>query len=363
MDKQDDNALHTVWMKRAIRLAKRGIGSTHPNPRVGAVVVRDGELVGSGWHRRAGEPHAEVLALKAAGGKAAGATIYITLEPCSAHGRTPACTEAILKAGIRQVVYGSSDPNPQMAGGAEVLAGQGVEVIGGMLAKEADALNAPFFHFLRTGLPFVIGKAAISLDGKLATHSYHSQWISGAASRRHAHALRAECDAIIVGAGTLSHDNPSLTVRDAVPKGDAPLRVVIGFEVPPFFADCKLLSEDAPSRIYARTINEHAKDWRAAGVQVEPADNLHDALRHLAGDGHLQLLLEGGGGLHTSFFEARLTEELVLYQAPILIGGDAVPLLAGLGAKTVPQAIRLEDVSRRGLDADQLIRGKVVYPD
>ena len=352
------------WMKRAIRLASKGVGSTHPNPRVGAVVVNRGELVGSGWHRRAGEPHAEAIALDKAGDRARGATLYVTLEPCAAHGRTPACTDAILAAGVRHVVYASSDPNPKMAGGGALLADQGVQVTGGILQSEADALNVPFFHFVRTGLPYVIGKAAISLDGKLATHAFHSQWISNAASRRHVHALRSECDAIIVGAGTLRHDNPTLTVRDAKLRGDAPLRVVFCQEAPPFFADCRLLSTEAPTRFYVSRNGPHDQDWRSAGVEVEQAGALEDMLRHLAGDGCLQLLLEGGGGLHTSFFEARLTSELVLYQAPILIGGsEAVSLMAGMGAKTVPEALRLEDVRRRRLGVDQMIRGRVIYPD
>jgi len=364
MGRQDQIRQHEAWMSKAIRLARRGIGSTHPNPRVGAVVVNNGELVGSGWHQRAGEPHAEAIALDKAGNRAKGATLYVTLEPCAAHGRTPACTDAILAAGIRHVVYASSDPNPKMAGGAERLAGKGILVTGGLLQADADALNASFFHFIRTGLPYVIGKAAISLDGKLATHTFHSQWISSAASRRHAHALRAECDAILVGAGTLRHDNPSLTVRDAKLRGDAPLRVAVCLETPPFFADCRLLSDEAPTRFYVSRSNAHDREWQRAGVELVQVETLQDVLRHLAGDGRLQLLLEGGGSLHTSFFEARLTSELVLYQAPILIGGnDAVSLMAGMGAKTVPEAIRLENLRRRRLGVDQVIRGRVVYPD
>ena len=351
-------------MRKAIRLARRGIGSTHPNPRVGAVVVDQGELVGSGWHRRAGEPHAEAIALDRAGSRARGATLYVTLEPCVAQGRTPACTDAILASGIRHVVYASSDPNPKMAGGGAMLAAQGIRITGGILQAEADALNVPFFHYVRTGLPYVIGKAAISLDGKLATHAFHSQWISGVASRRHAHALRAESDAILVGAGTLRHDNPSLTVRDARLRGEAPLRVVICQEAPPFFADCRLLSAEAPTRFYVTRRGPHDREWQSAGVELEQADSLKGVLSHLAGDGRLQLLLEGGGGLHTAFFEARLTSELVFYQAPILIGGsDAVSLMAGVGAGTVPEAIRLENVRRRRLGVDQVIRGRLVYPD
>lgn len=352
-------------MRRAIELAKRGIGTTHPNPRVGAVVVNHGEVVGEGWHERPGGPHAEVMALEQAGEKANGGAIYVTLEPCAAHGRTPACTDAIRKAGIKHVIYASSDPNPDMSGGAKVLEAAGIEVTAGVLADEADAINVPFFHYLKTGRPYVIGKAAISLDGKLATRTHHSQWISGPESRKHAHALRAECDAILVGAGTLKDDNPSLNVRDAEPVGDAALRVVISIETPNFFESCKLLSEDAPTRFYVRSLNqEQAERWRSAGVQVEKSDSLISILKHLAEDGCLQLLLEGGGGLHASFFETRLTDEIVLYQAPIIIGGrDAVTLWDGHGAETVSDAIRLSDVQRLELGNDLMIRGHLIYPE
>jgi len=350
-------------MRRAIALAKKGIGTTHPNPRVGAVVVNHGEVVGEGWHVRPGEAHAEVMALDQAGDRANGAALYVTLEPCAAHGRTPACTDAIRRAGIKHVIFASSDPNPAMSGGAKVLKAAGVDVTGSVLAAEADALNKPFFHYLRTGLPWVIAKAAVSLDGKLATRTHHSQWISGPECRRHAHGLRAECDAIVVGAGTLMHDNPSLTVRDAAVIGNAPLRVVFCFETPPFFSACKLLSDAAPTRFYVRSMNEHTQSWQDAGVRVEQASSLIGMLKHLADDGFLQILLEGGGSLHTSFLEAGLSHEMVLYQAPIIIGGrDAVSLWGGSGVETVDVAVRLADVIRQDFDQDQMIRGSVVYP-
>ena len=351
-------------MQHAIALAKKGIGSTHPNPRVGAVVVNHGEVVGEGWHVRPGEAHAEVMALDAAGEKAAGGALYVTLEPCAAHGRTPACTDAIRRAGIQHVIYASSDPNPAMAGGAKVLRAAGIDVTGGVLAAEADALNTPFFHYIRTGRPWVIAKAAISLDGKLATRTHHSQWISGAACRRHAHGLRAECDAIVVGAGTLKHDNPSLTVRDAPVMGNTPLRVVLCFGTPHFFPSCKLLSDEAPTRFYVRSLNDDAERWRDAGVQVVQMSGLPAMLQHLTDDGYLQILLEGGGALHTSFLEAGFSNELVLYQAPILIGGrDAVSLLGGAGAQQVDRAMRLERVERLAMGGDQMIRGRIVYPE
>ena len=351
-------------MGQAIELAKQGMGTTHPNPRVGAVVVSHGEIVGEGWHERPGGVHAEVMALQMAGDQAQGATLYVTLEPCAAHGRTPACTEAIRRAGISHVIYASSDPNPDMAGGAKVLQAMNIQVTSGILRDEADALNKPFFHYLRTGRPYVMAKAAISLDGKMATHNNHSQWISGAACRQHAQTLRAECDAIVVGAGTLQHDNPSLTVRDTPIIGNTPLRVVLCFATPVFSPDCKLLSDDAPTRFYVRSFNEYTETWRAAGVQVEQSGSLLAVLKHLAEDGYLQLLLEGGGALHTSFLEAQFSDEMILYQAPIIIGGrDAVSLWGGQGSGTLQQAIRLKDVQRRKLGDDQMIRGTVLYPD
>ncbi|MDQ6999243.1 MAG: bifunctional diaminohydroxyphosphoribosylaminopyrimidine deaminase/5-amino-6-(5-phosphoribosylamino)uracil reductase RibD [Mariprofundus sp.] len=351
-------------MRQAIALAKKGMGTTHPNPRVGAVVVNHGEVVGEGWHERPGGPHAEVMALHNAGEKARGGAIYVTLEPCAAHGRTPACTEAIRRAGIKHVIYASSDPNPVMAGGAKVLRAMGVEITAGVLSDEADAINKPFFHYQRTGRPYVIAKAAISLDGKLATHTHHSQWISGAGCREHAHKLRAACDAVLVGAGTLKHDNPSLTVRDVEMVGNVPLRVVLCFETPVFSAAYKVLSDEAPTRLYVRSLNEHADAWREAGVDVQHVPSLLSVLKHLADDGYLQLLLEGGGALHTSFLEAGFSDEMVLYQAPIMIGGrDAVSLWGGTGAPTLDQAIRLSGIERLSMGDDQVIRGAVVYPD
>ncbi len=357
--KQDER-----WMKRAITLARKGVGTTHPNPRVGAVVVKNGVVVGEGWHERAGKPHAEINALEKAGSRARGGTIYVTLEPCSSTGRTPPCTDAILRAGIWRVVFASSDPNPNMAGGGKILESQNVDVTGGVLAQEADSLNEPFFHYIKTGRPYITAKGAISLDGKLATHLHHSQWISGEQSRKHAHGLRAESDAIMIGSGTLLHDNPSLTVRDAKLKGDPPMRVVVGMKTPPFFSDCKLLDGAAPTRFYVRTTSEETLKWRDAGVQIGRAPNLITILKHLAQDGCLQLLLEGGGKLHASFFEAQLTDELVLYQAPILIGGhEAVDLWHGSGVDRVERALRLEDIQRRKMGEDQMIRGKIIYPE
>jgi len=356
-------ALDSAYMKRAIRLAKKGIGRTHPNPRVGAVVVNDGKLVGEGWHHAAGEAHAEVNALNAAGEHAKGGTIYVTLEPCSGHGRTPPCTDAILRSGIKRVVFASADPNPNMAGGSLVLKDAGLEVLGGVMSAEANALNIAFFHYVTTQLPYVISKAAISLDGKLATYQHDSQWITGAMSRQHAHKMRAESDAIVVGVGTLADDNPSLTVRDARIKGKPPLRVVIAKQTPDFFTGCKLLSAEAASRMYVYTSNQHTRRWRDAGMELVEVSDLEAALKHLAASGCLQVMVEGGGKLHAAFLESHLAHELLLYQAPLLIGGtESVNFWHGLGVSSMDLVVRLQDIQRRKLGDDMMIRGKLLYP-
>jgi len=350
------------WMKRALKLAQKGVGRTHPNPRVGAVVVKDGVLVGQGWHQCAGKAHAEVKALADAGEQANGATMYVTLEPCSGYGRTPPCTQAILDAGIQRLVFASADPNPSMAAGGKCLKQHGVDVLGGVLKEQAKALNSPFFHYLTTGRAYVIAKAAISLDGKLATREHHSRWITGKKARQHVHRLRAECDAIMVGAGTLRDDNPSLTVRDARLRGTPPLRVVMARKTPKFSQEYKILSDEAPSCLYVQESNKYNKYWQAEGVDVVQVKNLEAALKDLAERGCLQVLVEGGGKLHTSLFEQKLANELVLYQAPVLVGGvDAVSLWDGLGIATMSDAVHLVDVKRKKLGKDRMIRGSLFY--
>jgi diaminohydroxyphosphoribosylaminopyrimidine deaminase/5-amino-6-(5-phosphoribosylamino)uracil reductase len=352
------------FMRRALQLAARGIGTTHPNPRVGAVIVIRDTIVGEGWHDHPGSPHAEIVALEQAGSRARGATLYVNLEPCHAHGRTPPCTQAIIRAGIRKVVYASPDPNPKMAGGGGFLSDAGIAVRSGVLREAADRLNKPFFHFIERKRPYVIAKAAVSLDGKLATHQQHSRWISGEQARRHAQRLRSESDAILIGSGTLKHDNPSLTVRGVRRNGEPPLRVVLCFDTPACLPDYHLLDGSAPARLYVHTINDHAADWKREGVDVVQTASLADVMRHLATDGRLSLLLEGGGRLHAAFLESRLSDELVLYQSPILIGGkDAPGLWHGLGVSHLSESPRLREIVRRRMGEDQLIRGTIVYPD
>jgi len=351
------------FMARALNLAEKGVGKTHPNPTVGAVVVVDGEVIGEGWHEGPGNAHAEVVALEQAGSHARGGALYVTLEPCAARGRTPPCTHAVLRAGIRRVIYASSDPNPKMAGGGAELEAHGVEITTDVLEKEAETINKVFFHVHRLGRAYVTAKAAISLDGKLATHQRDSQWISNETSRMHAHQLRADSHAILIGAGTLKQDNPSLTVRHVPLSGKPPMRCVLCFETPDFHSGYHMVNGLAPSRLYVHIASDAARAWRDAGVEVIRADSLIEILKHLANEGRWSVLLEGGGALHAAFIEARLTDELAIYQAPILIGGkSAVGFWQGEGVVRVSDAPRLEDVERCMLDGDQLIRGRVVYP-
>jgi len=243
------------------------------------------------------------------------------------------------------------------------LADAGIEVVANVCQTEADSLNRPFFHYIQTKMPWVIAKAAISLDGKMATRTRHSQWISGAESRKHAHGVRALCDAIVVGVGTMVHDNPSLTVRDAVPIGKPLLRVVLGNKAPEVFDDCKLLSDEAPSRLYVTQDDANAQAWRDKGMEVVVVDDYTAAFKHLADDGCLQVLLEGGGKLHAACFEAKISNELLIYQAPILIGGtEAMSFWHGKGVATMQDAVHIEAIERVMLGADMLIRGDIVYP-
>jgi len=353
-----------IYMRQALALAAHGAGRTHPNPTVGSVVVSEGEVIGEGWHRGPGRPHAEVEALSRAGEKARGGTLYVTLEPCAASGRTPPCTLAIVKAGITRVVYASSDPNPKMSGGGAWLEGHGISVTANVLEAEADALNRPFLYAHRLGRPYVLAKAGISLDGKLATRRMHSQWITNELSRKHSHAIRAECHAVLVGSGTLNMDNPSLTVRHVPIGGRPPLRVMFGAHAPVFQSDYNFADGEVPARLYVCHDNRHVADWQRAGVDVVRVDGVLPMLRHLVADQRWQILLEGGGGLHAAFLEARLTDEMILYQAPILIGGsDAIGLWHGTGVNRVEEAPRLVDVQRRMFGEDQMIRGRVVYPE
>jgi diaminohydroxyphosphoribosylaminopyrimidine deaminase / 5-amino-6-(5-phosphoribosylamino)uracil reductase len=353
----DDEA----WMARAIALAEEGRGMTSPNPMVGAVLVREGRPVGEGFHRGAGQPHAEALALAAAGPSAAGATCYVTLEPCAHHGRTPPCADALIAARVARVVAAVPDPDPLVDGaGLERLRSAGVAVTVGVGAASAAEQNAAYLTHRRRGRPLVTLKAAASLDGKVAAPDGSSQWITGTAARADAHRLRAEADAVAVGAGTALADDPRLTVRLPGYAGRQPLRVLV--DAAGRVGAAGHLFDRAGPTLVATTAAAPAAAiaaWQTAGAEVmycpeAPSGlDLHHLVRELAGRGILELLVEGGPRLAASFWAAGLADRLVWYLAPLVIGGDAAPgLLPGAGAATLAAArpLRIVSVDRLGAD-------------
>lgn len=311
-------------MRRALELAASG-PEADPNPRVGAVVLDScGEVAGEGFHRGAGSPHAEVEALRNAGHRARGGTAYVSLEPCAHEGRTGPCTDALLDAGMARVVFAMRDPNPAASGGADRLRAVGVQVDGGLLAREALAVNRTWAHRIRTGRPFVTWKFAATLDGRSAAEDGTSQWITGEEARNDVHRLRARCGAIIVGTGTALTDDPGLTVRGLdAPLPRPPLRVVIGrTPLPP---SAKLFSGEAPTRVF-------------------PHRDVGRALRQLAEDGIHHALLEGGPTLAASLLANGLVDEVVAYVAPALLGAGRAAV-GSLGIHTIGGAVRLHPTS------------------
>jgi diaminohydroxyphosphoribosylaminopyrimidine deaminase/5-amino-6-(5-phosphoribosylamino)uracil reductase len=344
-------------MAQALRLGAKGLYSTTPNPRVGCVLARAGDVVGSGWHERAGAPHAEINALTVAGDAARGATAYVTLEPCSHHGRTPPCTDALIKAGIARLVAATEDPNPLVSGaGFAKLQNAGIDVQTGLMAGEAKALNIGFISRMSRGRPWVRMKIAASLDGKTALKNGASQWITSEAARRDGHRLRARSCAVMTGIGSVLADNPRLTVRHLeTPR--QPTRVVVDshLEIP---VDARLL-RGAGELIFTATASEGtigALHEVGARVIVLPDQNdsvdLSAMMRKLVDFEINEVLVEAGWRLSGALISAGLVDELVVYLAPYLIGNSArdmfrLPELADLQSK---QALKIEDVSRVGPD-------------
>jgi diaminohydroxyphosphoribosylaminopyrimidine deaminase/5-amino-6-(5-phosphoribosylamino)uracil reductase len=332
-------------MRRALELAERGRPTVSPNPMVGCVIVADDEVVGEGWHHVAGGPHAEVVALQAAGDRARGATVYITLEPCTHTGRTPPCVDALIRAAVGRVVIACPDPNPVAAGGADALRGAGVAVDVGLLRDEAAGQNQIFLHGLRLRRPFVRLKGAVSLDGRVTAADGSSKWLTGVSARRHAHELRAQVDAIIVGSGTVLADDPELTVRLDGWTGPQPLRVVLdGRARTPVHG--RVYDRAAPS---LAVVTPGARDQvlRDAGIPVSEVktgadgrSDPHAVLDVLWERGVRSVLVEGGPAVFTSFVAAGSFDRLVLYVAPLLLGDRGLALLAG-GPPTLDDAERL----------------------
>jgi diaminohydroxyphosphoribosylaminopyrimidine deaminase/5-amino-6-(5-phosphoribosylamino)uracil reductase len=370
-------------MERALSLARQALGTVSPNPAVGAVLVKAGPIVGEGFTQPVGGPHAEVAAIRQAGEAARGATLYVTLEPCCHHGRTPPCTEAILAAGVREVHLSHLDPDPHVNGrGKAELESAGVAVFVGEGEEEARRINEAYLKHRTTGLPFVIAKFATSLDGKIAATSGDSRWVSGPESRRWAHRQRTLVDAIMVGVRTVLIDDPELTARPEPCEGARqadgeprqPLRLVVdsrgrtpaSAQVLRGPAQTLVSTTDASSEAWRREMRDAGAEVvvlptrRAGGPASEERVDLGELLRHLGGRDILSLLVEGGGELLGAFFDLGLVDKVQAIVAPIIIGGqDAPTAVAGRGAYRMADALRLRDVTLERLGEDMLVTGYV----
>jgi len=368
------------FMVQALRLAKRAYGQTSPNPMVGAVLVQDGEVIGRGWHHRAGAPHAEIEALADAARRqrsVSGATVYVTLEPCCTHGRTPPCTEALIRAGVRRVVVAAVDPNPRHAGqGLVRLREAGISVDSGVLEAESNRLNEAFNHWIVHRIPWVTAKSAMTLDGKIATASGQSKWITGPKSRAHAQRLRLGVDAVLVGVETVLADDPSLTVRTQ-PGFRRPawhpvkLRIILDTRARTPL-ESRLVSDDGRASTLI-VVSELADPARIAALQArvtviraperDGRIDLAWLMPELGRMGVLHLLVEGGGTVLASFFEAGLVHRIAFFYAPRVLGGEeSRRSVAGQGFRSLAEAPSLTDVESRRFGEDLFITARVVRP-
>jgi len=357
-------------MKTCLRLARRGAGRTSPNPMVGSVVVRSGIVVGKGYHRAAGLPHAEVEALRQAGEKARGGALYVSLEPCNIFGRTPPCTDLILSCGVKEVVCAILDPNPRVNGkGMDVLRRGRVRVRVGLLQEEARRLNEAWFCYMERGRPFVTLKAAASWDGKIATRGRDRGWLTSEDSRRVVHRMRSEADAVLVGIGTVLNDDPLLTVRACRPKRHGfPMRVVLDSEARlPLSSRLALTAREVPVLVACTdaAAARRRSQLEAAGVETvalkagaEGGVDLTSLLIYLAGREIVSVLLEGGASLNWSFLESGLVDKVCLFLAPLLLGGKEAPTVAdGAGVGALTEAWRFARTEYRRVETDLLLTG------
>jgi diaminohydroxyphosphoribosylaminopyrimidine deaminase / 5-amino-6-(5-phosphoribosylamino)uracil reductase len=366
---------HEHHMRMAITLARKGAGRVSPNPMVGAVIVKSGRVIGSGYHRAFGSPHAEVHALRRAGAAACGADLYVTLEPCAHYGKTPPCTEAVIAAGIKRVFVGQTDPNPLVRGrGIRRLRTAGIEVVTGLLKGECAGLNAAFCKHITTGLPLVTLKAAMTLDGRIATRIGDSKWITCERSRRLVHCMRAEVDAVMVGIGTVMADNPRLNVRIGRGHSRGPLRIVVDsrLRIDP---GCNLLQPALARGTLIVTGNRAAAGPKADQLRSQGAEVLGCALRGrridlgaamsaLGGRGISHILLEGGAALFGEALRCRIVDRVMLFYAPKLLGGsDGVPMAAGRGSALIAGCVQVAGMRVRPVGCDFLVEGSPAYPD
>lgn len=360
------------YMSRALSLAKRGQGRTSPNPMVGAVIVKEGKIVGEGYHRAPGEPHAEVEAIKAAGDNTQGAELYVTLEPCNHYGRTPPCTLAIMAAGIKKVYYGIDDPNPTViGGGADTLRKAGVDVVGPIIKDRCTAINEVYLTNVTMRRPFAILKLAMSLDGRIATKTGASKWITSEESRMKVHRIRDRVSAIMVGIQTVLQDNPSLTTRLKGVQGRDPVRIVAdsNLRTPPDAAIFNASSQagviiatrkDPPTRLKSRL---EKKGARIVTTDSPDKVNLVDLFSQIYRMGITSVLIEGGAGLAWGALDARVVDKCSFFYAPLIIGGKSAPSgIGGAGINHLEEAPRLVNVKSLKVGPDILVEGRVQYP-
>lgn len=360
-------------MRLALRLARKGLGAASPNPMVGAVLVKGNKIIGRGWHRRSGQPHAEIEALCDAAKHrlpARGATLYVTLEPCSTHGRTPPCTDAIISAGIKRVVIGATDPNPKHKGkGFNILKRAGIKVIHGILADECANLNEAFNHWIVYRTPFVTVKAGMTLDGKIATASGESRWVTGEKSRALAMKWRQGMDAILVGVNTILADNPSLTFRPLKKAPGKSLRRIVLDSMARTPLTAKVVCDEfAP--LTTIVVGKHAPKKHAnalakkVNVITAPVSksgiDLHWLMKKLGGENMTSLLVEGGGEVNASFLFGALAHRITFFYAPKILGGDGRKAVAGMGVRNLNGALKLREARWQKVGEDLLLTAYMV---
>jgi diaminohydroxyphosphoribosylaminopyrimidine deaminase/5-amino-6-(5-phosphoribosylamino)uracil reductase len=360
----DDN----YYMRMAIRLAGKGIGKTSPNPMVGAVIVKDGKIIGRGYHKRCGDHHAEINAINNAKGNISGSTFYITLEPCSHYGRTPPCVDTLIKKGLERVVVGTPDPNPEVNGrGIKTLRSKGIKVDVGILESECRQLNEHYFKFIKTGIPYVTVKYAQTLDGRIATKSGDSQWISSEASRKYVHRLRTISDSIMVGAGTVAADNPQLTVRHL--KGRNPLRIIVDSNLRIPIKSSVLTGDNSHLTIVATTSNASSGKVTAVkklGVEVLIVNkdrsgrvSLSSLLKELGKREITSVLVEGGSEIVTSLLKANLVDKMIIPIAPKIIG-KGLEAIGDLNINKIRNAIKFSSFKTMKKGNDIIFEGTVL---
>lgn len=368
MKENQQTAIDEHYMKRALKLAKKGEGRTSPNPMVGAVIVKENRIIGEGYHRCYGEEHAEVNAIKSASESIKGSTFYVTLEPCTHHGRTPPCVDAVIAASPARVVIGTADPNPLVAGGGiKTLEKHGIQTTQGVLAEECRELNERFFKFMETGIPFITLKYAQSIDGRIATATGHSRWISSSASLNYAHKLRSIHDGILVGIGTVMNDNPDLTVR--MVKGRSPIRIIIDQYLKIPLEANVLKNQDKAKTVIATTVkadSQKASRLMQMGIEILTVDSVKDnrvdlqnLLAELGKLGITSVLIEGGASIITSVLRNRLADRLVIIIAPKIVG-RGIEAVGNLNIARIDDAYRLSyrKIVRKGDDI--IIDGRII---